>query len=184
MALDVTVGGPNSDSYIDVANADTYFANHWSVAKASAWAALNTSQKEAVLRRACKLLDSMRVLDTELGYGVLPPQFVERYRYDLTIHRQMANQALNFPRNIDCDINGTPFIPSAVPDAQCEQAVYLLAFDDSAIAARLTGISEETLSAGPVRTHTVYKPFGNSFAPAAVDLMRPYLRPTRTVQRA
>lgn len=184
MALITDVGGQTSNSYIDVAGSDVYFANHWSTAKTSAWAALTSAQKESVLKRACKLIDSLRILDTELGWGALPPQFLERDIYNLTIHRWGAQQKLNFPRNIDVDLNGTPFLPTSVPDAQCEQAVYLLAFDETPIATRLSGISDETVSAGPVRTHQTFKPGGTSIAPMALDLLREFIRPTKRVQRA
>jgi hypothetical protein len=184
MSLDKTIGGSASNSYVSVSDADTYFGNHWSTAKASAWAALSSGAKESVLKQACKLLDALRVLDSEFGYGALPPQFVERFTYELTIHRWGSDQKLNFPRNIDVDLNGSPFVPQNVPDAQCEQAVYLLAFDDTPIATRLSGISSETVSAGPVRVHQDFKPGGTSIAPMALDLMREFIRPTKRVQRA
>ena len=184
MAIDKTVGGSSANSYVDLTDADTYFANHYLSSKTSAWAALTNAQKESVLKRACQQLDALRVLDVEFGSGALPPQLVERHNYDLLIHRLEVDQALNFPRNIDLDADLNAFIPQVVKDAQCEQAVFLLAFDETAIMTRLSGISEETVSAGPVRIRQAFKSDGSMIAPMALELMRQFIRPTKRMQRA
>lgn len=185
MALDITVGGTTSNSYVAQATADDFFNNHYSIAKSSLWSTLNSAQKESVLKRACQVLDSLRVLDTELGSGALPIALVQRDTYDLTIHRLDVGQVLNFPRNIDLlDGTYTGYIPQEVQDAQCEQAIYLLAFDDSSMSTRMSGVTQETIGAGNVRTHTVFKEGGTFIAPLVLELMRPYLRPTKKVRRA
>lgn len=185
MALDTTVGGDTSNSYVDQAYADAFFQDHYNISKSSLWAALSSPQKENALKRACQILDSLRVLDTELGSGALPLALVQRDTYDLTLHRLDIGQVLNFPRNIDLlpnSFNG--YIPQAVQDAQCEQAISLLTFDDSAMASRMSGVSQETVGAGNVRTHTIYKSDGTFIAPLVIELMRPFLRPSKKIRRA
>jgi hypothetical protein len=101
--------------------------------------------------------------------------------------RQMVNQRLQFPRNIDLDPAGDAIVPQNVKDAQCEQAVYLLSFDESIMAAQMQGIQEETITAGPVRIRQKFAggaTSGIALSPMALDLMREFLRPTRKMQRS
>lgn len=186
MALIATVGGSTSNSYVTLAEAETFFASHFLIAKTSTWATLSDGQKEAALKRATQQLDSLRILDTEYGSGALPTALVAYEGYELTIHRQMVNQRLQFPRNIDIDENDDAFVPQNVKDAQCEQAVYLLTFDEGALATQMSGIKVETVAAGSVRIRNEYtgSSLGSSLSPMAVELMREYLRPTRRMQRA
>lgn len=185
MALDNTIGGSASNTYVTQVEADDFFANHYSTAKSTLWASLNAAQKESVLKRGCQVLDSLRVLDTEIGSGALPIALVQRDTYDLTLHRLAVGQKLNFPRNIDLVPNSIDgLIPQEVKDAQCEQAIYLLAFDDSAMSTRLQGISDQSVAAGNVRIHTTIKEGGTFMAPLVIELMRPFLRPTKKIRRA
>jgi hypothetical protein len=103
--------------------------------------------------------------------------------YDLTIHKLQFAQKLQFPRNIDVDGSNAGFIPQGVKDAQCEQAVYLIAFDDSPIATQLTGVHEEFLGAGAVRVSTKYRGTGTFIAPMTMQLLSPYFRKTSTKLR-
>lgn len=185
MALDSTVGGANANSYVSLSEANTFFTNHYSAVKTSTWAALSDAQKEAVLKRATQVLDTLRVLDSEFAWG---PALASPFRlvsdYDITIHRQMENQRLQFPRNIDLDANDAAYVPQDVKDAQCEQAIHLLTFDESALLTALSGVTEETLTAGPIRSRQVIGRTGTFLSPLALELMRPYCRPTNRVQRA
>jgi len=183
MALDTTVGGSTSDSYVSIADADTYFANHYSTTKSADWAALTSGQKESALRRGAQVIDSLRVLDTELGWGALPVALLEVDEYNLTIHRLQFNQRMQFPRNLDLEA-GVGFIPQNVKDAQCEQAVFLITFDDSVLQSSLQGITSETIQAGPIRVHQSLRQTGSFVSPMAVELMRIYFRPTKRIKRA
>lgn len=186
MSLDATLGGDAANSFVTVDEADTYFSNHFSTAKNTLWSGLTSAQKESVLKRACQQLETLRVLDYELGYGALPLSLLERGYADYTIHRLYPHQLLSFPRNIDLDATSSAYIPQAVKDAQCEQAVYMVAYDDSILQARLNGVADETVSAGPVRIHTTYRAGGgiSLIGPMTLELMRPFLRPTNRIQRA
>tara|TARA_R110002126_G_scaffold40616_8_gene119348 strand:- start:1140 stop:1667 length:528 start_codon:yes stop_codon:yes gene_type:complete len=73
MALDATVNGANSDSFITVAVADAYFSNHL---YATIWDAATTANKEKSLKMATRILDEKcawtgtRATSTQaLGWG-------------------------------------------------------------------------------------------------------------------
>ena len=185
MALDVTVGGSASNSYVTVGEADKYFSTHYITAKKTAWSALSQPQKESALKRACQQLETLKVLDDELATGRLPIALMIDYGYDLTIHRAEVNQKLQIPRNIDLDPFGIPLIPQEYKDAQCEQAVYLLSFDDSAIVTVTQGIVEEAVTAGPIKSYTKYSEgFAPTYiAPMVLELLRPFLRYTGRLRR-
>src|SRR4051794_17191794 len=98
MALDPTVAGASSDSYLSVAAADAMAAADLGP-EAEAWVRGSAPQKEAALRRATRELDSY------LGSRWM--------RYDTA-------QARLFPRSVD--FRGTwgtpvPFIPADIINA-------------------------------------------------------------------
>lgn len=187
MALTATVGGSASDSYVTVAEANTYFNNHYITAKKTAWTALGQPQKESALKRACQQLETLKVLDDDFTAGRLPTALVIDMGYDLTIHRAEINQKLQFPRNMDLDpTTGDPFVPQEVKDAQCEQAVYLLSFDDTALNTLQQGIVEEAVTAGAVKSYTRYaEGFTPTYlSPHVVELMRSFFRTSGRLRRA
>lgn len=87
------VGLPNSEAYISVTDADTYFSNRGN----TAWAALTTAAKESALR-----------LSTDYMGAVYGPRWCG--------DRLTATQALDWPR-------GEPGVPEAVKRANAELAV-------------------------------------------------------------
>src|SRR5512133_2629041 len=109
MALVTTVGGATSNSYVSMGEADNYFLYHWCLSKQDLWAGLSFQQKEQVLKAACQVLDTLRVLDNYLSYGSLPPAL--QTDYDTTVTRLAASQRLSFPRNVDVDGSNVGFIP-------------------------------------------------------------------------
>lgn len=185
MALDVTVGGSASNSYVAVSDADRYFNTHYITAKKTAWTALGQPQKESALKRACQQIETLKVLDDELSTGRLPIALVIDYGFDLSIHRAEINQKLQFPRNLDLLPDGSPYIPQDLKDAQCEQAVYLLSFDDTTLVTLTQGVVEEAVTAGPIKSYTRYSEgFAPTYiAPLVLELMRPYLRYTGRLRR-
>jgi hypothetical protein len=185
MALVVTVGGETSDSYVSVSEADKYFQSHYSLTKAALWAALSQPRKESALKRACQQIETLKMLDNENLYGSLPLELVLNRVYDITIHRLENNQRLQIPRNIDINSSGVGFIPQEVKDAQCEQAVHMLAFDDTNLSALQQGIVIEAVSAGPVKSFVKYSE-GHAptyLAPIVVELLRPFFRRATQVRR-
>lgn len=106
MALDATVGGSASDSYVTLAAADAYFAARFS---SDAWEDASDSDQEKALRQAARNIGRFRFV----GYRSSPSQalaFPRAYPYNDDPERQSATLA----------------IPQSIKDAQCEEAIALL----------------------------------------------------------
>jgi len=112
MALDVTPGGANSDSYISVADADAYHAAHGS----AGWTGSDTVKEEAI-RRATLWVDG---------------HYQTRFPGSPLNGR---DQALQWPRSGATDYNGLAVdqssIPREVASATAEAALRELAVPDS-----------------------------------------------------
>lgn len=178
MALDETIGGSTSDTYITLAEADAYFDAHWLAAKTTTWETLSDPQKESVLKMATLIIDGCRFLDQDYGAPVGPLTALTLFiPTHYVVSRQFTGQKRTFPRNIDIDDAGAAFIPQEVLDAQCEQAIYMMAIDEAALINQLMGISEEAAGAGGVR---IYQNFaggrGSMLAPMANELLRRFYR--------
>lgn len=159
MALTSTVCGTTSDSYVSLEEADTYFENHYVIEKGRRWAELTDPQQEHLLRVACQVIETL--------------PFEDRAEY-----RQVYNQALQIPRNVDY-VEGAYVIPQAFKDAQCEQAIYLLTLDESAMTAQMQGVWEESVQAGPVKVGNVFSGGGmaaSMVAPLTFQILRPFIR--------
>lgn len=114
MALDSTIGGASADSYISVADADTYHGNNLNVTD---WTGASSSDKEKALKMATRLLDE---------------------RIDWNGSKYTEAQALRWPRSNVNDRDGysvsTSEIPTDVTNATAEFAKFLIAgnrVDDS-----------------------------------------------------
>lgn len=103
MALDATVGGTASNSYLTVVDADLLNDDRLG-AFAAAWAAADDPTKEKAL------IQATADVDANVRAGV---------PYDTA-------QALLFPREIDVDDSDVAYIVSRVRLATYEQAIYLL----------------------------------------------------------
>lgn len=188
MAIDSTVAGENANSFVSLAEANAYFAGHYSGASATAWAALTDPQKESALKRACSIINSLNFLDDHDASGnSLTDALMREYVGYNGLTRYDSDQRLQFPRNIDEDSAGAPFIHQDVKDAQCEQSVYLLSFDATAVTTRMTGVTYERVKAGNVE---VEQSFGSGsadqsvhVAPMAIELLSQFFRKGYRVQR-
>lgn len=157
--LDATPSSSEANSYVTAAEADEYFAAHFSLAKTSVWAGLESHQKVTLLRLACSIIETLPFHDGSIGPAAW-------------------DQALQFPRTEDYDDN-VYSVPQVVKDAQCEQAIYLLTADEAAMTAQMQGIWEESVQAGDVKVGTVYSGGGvtaSMVAPLSFQLLRPYVR--------
>ncbi len=123
MAIDATVGGPQSNSYVSLAEAETYFAARL---RAEAWAASSEADKEKALLTACRRIEAHRlqVHRRPYLYPGEPADTLER-NYDWLAPLD-PDQALSFPRRRDQDHTGTYVVPQQVREAQCEEALALL----------------------------------------------------------
>jgi len=124
VAIEATVGGENSNSYITLAEAEAYFAERL---HADAWAGASEADKEKALLTACRRIEAHRLQVHRRPYG---------FPYDLpnALDRPAdplapadPDQALSFPRQRDLDQSGNYAIPDQVKQAQCEEALALLA---------------------------------------------------------
>lgn len=109
MSLDATIGGTSSDSYVTVAQADSYHANHL---HASTWTNAVEATKEVALKMATRLLD-------------------ERITWSGAI--AVTSQALRWPRSSvyteDNVLIESTVIPTAVINATSEFARHLIGSD-------------------------------------------------------
>lgn len=187
MALDSTVAGPNAVSYASVTEADDYFRSHWNTSFTESWKELRLPQKEGLLASATRVLETLPVLDLESEVVELLLPFP--FRDDairILVTRFSVGQALQFPRNVDSNGDGTATIPMSAKEALFMQALYMKTFDDSALAAQLQGIREDAFTAGSVKGYTVYSGTGSMLSPHALTLMRQHIRQStnRRIHRA
>lgn len=114
LVLDATVGGANANSYVTVAEADTYFEGRL---YATDWTGATTENKTTALVMATTVLD-----DWAEWVGS---------KADL-----IENQALRWPRyNVehrDGEWFDSDVIPAFLRRAVCEEAIYLLGKDPTA----------------------------------------------------
>ncbi|MFB3880946.1 MAG: DnaT-like ssDNA-binding protein [Armatimonadota bacterium] len=123
MAIDATVGGLQSNSYVSLAEAEAYFAARL---RAEAWSASSEADKEKALLTACRRIEAHRlqVRRRPYLYPGEPADTLDR-RYDWLAPLN-ADQALSFPRRRDQDHTGAYAVPQQVREAQCEEALALL----------------------------------------------------------
>lgn len=172
MAIDATIGGADSNSYVTVAEADGYFAARL---HADAWESASSEDKEKALLTACRHIEAARPRVNRRPYGY--PEVADTVDYD-PLAPYSATQALSFPRLRDRDADGNLIIPQPVKDAQCEEALALLARGAEAERRR-------ALQAQGVRTFSV-DGLSESYqegaagspllSPEARSLLSPYLR--------
>jgi len=192
MTLITALADQYSNSYIETGYADVYWSQHYNAIRAAAWSALSSNQKVASLIHACRVLETARFTCLKTLRKTLPHRYDRHSRLVMTLEDQpmptkwLWTQRLQFPRNLDFDFNtGGLYIPEPMMMAQCEQAVYLLTFDDTAIANRLQGVTEDVTYVGNIHLRQNYVQSGSQFAPAALELIRPYLLSTSAeVRRA
>lgn len=108
MALDATVGGGDSNSYVTQAEADAYFASGMHIDNV-AWAALDSDGQDEYLIMATLQIDSMALVGVKNDDGATTG---------------VPDQRLHFPRSEDVD-DGSEFIPLPVKLATYEQATHL-----------------------------------------------------------
>jgi len=191
------IGGEFSNSYCAVSYADDYWYNHFSTTMSAQWDALEDAQKQQLLVQGTSVIERIRftvpyennlpsgmVYDPGSGQVVSFTDFQSPCKY-------YYYQALQFPRNIDTDSEGNLQIPVPVKMALCEQAIYLINFDQSAHTKSLVGIRSESVGVGKgqIQKSTTYSDAGPgsvfSLSPLAWEFLSPYaLKDTLTLRRA
>ena len=124
MAIDVTIAGAASNSYLSLAEAQAYFAARL---RSDAWEAASDADKEKALLTACRRIEAhrLRVHRRPYGYPYDLPNALDRPADPLA--PTDSDQALSFPRQRDLDRSGRYAVPEHVKQAQCEEALALLA---------------------------------------------------------
>lgn len=162
MPIDATVGGASANSYVAAVDADAYFASR---VGGAAWAAASAGDREIAL------IDATRQLD--------------RLRYKG--QRASTAQALEFPRSSQRE---TGRIPSAVRQACCEHALWLLSNAGTAGRNRVQQLRAQGVTAFQVGDHSQEFASGGAaydaeklLAPEAVVLLRSWLAFTGKFRR-
>ena len=101
MSLDATLAGASSNSYITLAEAETFSSQFYNL---TAWSTATSGNQEAALMEACTEIES----------------------YRLRFNPSVSTQALHFPRDIDYDSTGVYIIPTAIKKVQFLIAVNIL----------------------------------------------------------
>jgi hypothetical protein len=124
VAIDAAVSGANSNSYVTLVEAEAYFAARL---RGEAWTVASSADKEKALLTACRHIEAgrIRVHRRPYGYPGEPPDAMGRPWDPLALSN--SDQALSFPRQRDKDNDGHYAIPKRVKDAQCEEALAMLA---------------------------------------------------------
>jgi hypothetical protein len=192
VTLTSTLAGEYSNSYVDIAYCDAYWSGHYSTTKGAQWSALTDGQKTRLLIQACRIIETARFtvkVDLDVDYSLV---------YDRRTHNVLSlaedqpavkyyyYQALQFPRSIDRDTTtGETYIPEPIKEAQCEQAVYTLNFDDSILANVLQGVATDSLAVGDVRIAQTLVRGGSAISPVALEHLKPFLlKSSSTIRRA
>lgn len=109
-SIDKTVGGADSNSYVDVAFIEQYSEDSFDTGD---WDALSADDKTRIALMATRIIDSMSFLGQKA---------------DTTPEGHAGYQALEFPRSTNVDSDGDKFIPISVQRAQAAQALYMAEF--------------------------------------------------------
>jgi hypothetical protein len=195
ITIDTSLATETANSYADVAFADDYWENHYLPVKAAAWAALTDEAKATLLVNACRVLETARFTlkvglpDFSLYYDSAHA-IVLALNLDTEPVRYYFYQRLQFPRNIDVYKTGTQqgdlYVPDEVKWAQCEQAVYLLSLDETAMSNRVQGITMDKvgIGKGQIEATQEYAITGSSYSPIALEILRPYMIKGGRLRRA
>lgn len=188
VTLNALTGGTRHDgtnSYVDQAYADDYFSNHWVATYNTQWSALADQAKQNLLVAACRVIESARFTNVIVRTDWRFHRYYNRLTMQIMNFQLLREpvkyyfyQALQFPRNLDIDpISGAVYVPEAIQMAQCEQAIYLLTFDQSAIQNKLQGVVNDTISIGRGQIHLnqQYGAEGSMYAPQAYEMIKSFL---------
>jgi hypothetical protein len=85
-------------------------------------------------------------------------------------------QKLQFPRNKDVDeLTSEFFIPEEIKMAQCEQAIYMLDFDEDTMVSFLSGAASDVITVGQISLRKEINKKGSFISPVALEFLKPYL---------
>jgi len=192
IVINTTISGPDANSYVTESYATDYWANHYNTAKIASWAALTSGQKIALLLAACRVIESIRFVDSSKNYSAYK-YFFDRntgtarpiYPGDSPPVRYDFYQRLQFPRNLDVTAAGATYIPDDVKVAQCEQALSLYTIDTSTIVNSMQGLTAESVRIGNISISQKFSSgtLGTVLSIDALQSLNPYILRTNRVRR-
>lgn len=186
LTLDSTIAGETSNSYCTLEYANNYWAGHYNSSLSDQWAALTDTQKIMLLIQACRVIERVRfVYPQALPHYALQYDRRTRKVVNLNLTRDPVKyyyyQKLQFPRNIDIYYLQPPpgvpigslYIREEPMQAQCEQAMYILNLDTTALSNKLQGISLDTFGLGKQQIEQTqqYGGVGSMLSPIAVEIL-------------
>lgn len=146
LVIDATIGGADANSYLTLAEAETYFEGRL---HSSNWTGATEADKKSALVMSARMIDQ-----TFAWQG----------------SRASTTQALDWPRSSVVDCEGasvlSTIIPTQIQSAQCEQSLALLSFDlTKKPAALFLGVKKGEIKGG------VMAEMDLSFQPDTIDKM-------------
>lgn len=115
MALTCTPGGPADNSYVTLAQANSYFAD---TLRGAQWTDHSETLREQALIQATAEIEALGGPRAAQDNATRPLFSGAPYDPD--------GQALHFPRTVDVDDDGDLYVPESIRVAVIEQAVWLL----------------------------------------------------------
>jgi hypothetical protein len=112
MALDATVGGASSNSYVTLAEANTYFADRLNSTANGDWTNDSTGVARTDAVKSAALITATRRIDEEMFQGL----------------KASTTQALKWPRVNVQDEDGLYFESDSIPE-RVKQATYICALE-------------------------------------------------------
>jgi len=139
VSINATIGGSEANSYVTLTEAEDYFEGRLF---ANDWHSATSSEKQQALLQACKDIETLKFIGTKYNdyrVGHVNYQKLEFPRRFPSIFIQCdsvletyigADYEPSYPYSTDA--NGQPYIPHEVKNAQCEQALFILAIGSDA----------------------------------------------------
>lgn len=178
-----------ANSYVSLAYASSYFSNHYNPAFAQQWLALTVGQQSQLLIQATSDIEQLNfvqshtspyyhsVVDSKGRLLMLNTENREAVKYNYY-------QSLQFPRSVDRHQDGSVFIPPAIQMAECEQALYVLTFDQSLLSNTMQGMISNKVTVGSLSVSQQFSGgLGMNLSPIVYARVKPYLRYGKRVVR-
>jgi hypothetical protein len=180
--LNCTLADERANSYIDGADLNTYWGDHWDTVTAALIAALSPTAAVTLLMRACRSIETLHFtepVDPLADYHLVYDSRQQQMRSVKTNYGRPQKwnyyQHLQFPRTLDCYQDGTLFVPPEVCLAQAEQAAYELSFDPSILQTSLQGVTHDSVNVSGIAISQRISPKGSMVSPIALNMLKPYL---------
>ncbi len=193
ITFDNTLAGETSNSYCDIDYADDYFSYYSTDSTTSSqWLALDDDHKTGKLVQACRILETLHFTETVDPLSDWHLVYDSRQQSIRSVKTNYGRpqkwnywQQLQFPRTFDVHMAGDLYIPEPILMAQCEQAGYLLSFDNTIIANSLQGVTIDSINVSGVQLSQHLRPNGSMMCPLAYQMVKPFLiKQNMRLQRA